>query len=288
MNQFLLLIALCSLSWFVYLYTNQSTELPKENIEAVEVIDFSKPNERSQKESRNQEYGSIYAGEPIKTTYPNKIKVLQNKGFVVGYDEKRKNPAWVAYKLSACEGKCFSGLKRPSRFQTDYRTRAKVEPSDYRRSGYDRGHMAPNYAISTHYGKEAQRQTFLMTNIVPQRRSLNGGIWREIESQIADEYSEKLEEVWVVTGPIYDDSIPDRFLRNGTEIPDGFYKIVLDEQNEKPRAMGYVIPQSVSKNANPSSFVVSVDDVEDKTGLDFFALLEDLVETEMEAKRVYL
>ncbi len=55
----------------------------------------------------------------------------------------------------------------------DTLTIAKVTHNDYTHSGYDRGHMAPNYAIATRYGQEAQKETFLMSNIVPQLGNLN-------------------------------------------------------------------------------------------------------------------
>ena len=95
------------------------------------------------KQSPSSDYDDkhLYGGIPVKTTYPNTVKVLRNKGFVLGYDEKRNNPAWVGYRVFKDEiGK---GDKRPSRFKVDTRTTSKVSHNDYTNSGYDRGTWHP-------------------------------------------------------------------------------------------------------------------------------------------------
>jgi endonuclease G len=290
------LIAFAFFGLFVYSYLNQSSSQAKEvkqEKEAVEVIDFSKESTVEGRNENSLAKDLIYAGEPIGTTYPHKITILKNEGFIVGYDEKRRNPAWVAYKVRSCiSGKrlvCYIGLKRPTRFMVDYRTITQVKAKEYNKSKYDRGHMAPNHAIALHYGKSAQQETFLMSNVIPQRPSLNRGVWKEIEHAISDDYAERLEEVWVFVGPIYDPKIPDKFLkRTGIEIPDRFYAVVLDELKGRPRAMAFVVPQSVSVNVDPSQFLVPVDEVEKQSGFDFFSGLDDSREEKMEREKVRL
>ena len=284
------LIAFAFFGLFVYSYLNQSSSQAKEvkqEKEAVEVIDFSKESSGKKTNITSISKGLLYAGEPIRTTYSNKITILKNQGFIVGYDEKRRNPAWVAYKVRSCiSGKslvCYIGLKRPTRFMVDYRTKAQVKAKEYNRSKYDRGHMAPNHAIALHCGENAQQETFLMSNVIPQRPGLNRGVWKEIEHAISDDYAERLEEVWVFVGPIYDPKIPDKFLKRiGIEIPDRFYAVVLDELKGRPRAMAFIVPQNVSINVDPSQFIVSVDEVEKQSGFDFFSDLDDALEEKME------
>ena len=72
-------------------------------------------------------------------------------------------------------------------FEVDPEAADCPTPDDYTRTGYDRGHMAPNYLIATRYGKVAQRETFLMSNIVPQTPELNRGPWRILEEKGIDE-----------------------------------------------------------------------------------------------------
>jgi len=223
----------------------------------------------------------IYAGMPV-ASIP--LTILQRTGYVVGYDERRRNPAWVAYRVPP--GDTNLNYDRPDQFDTDRETRAGVSHNDYTRSGYDRGHMAPNYAIATRYGSQAQRETFLMSNVVPQRPDLNRGPWRELEMDIAGRggLANRLGGVWVITGPIYDEQR--ETLRAGVEIPDAFYKIVIDEVNGYPRVLGFIMPQEATKGANPGDYLASVDRIERLTGLNFLSELEDGLEERIESAAV--
>src|SRR5690606_25500500 len=93
--------------------------------------------------------------------YETWFRILRNDGFILGYSDLRGNPLWVEYALTPPpENEPI--LKRPNRFETDWRSINRVNHDSYHRSGYDRGHMAPNYAISRLYGKQGQADSFLM------------------------------------------------------------------------------------------------------------------------------
>lgn len=227
----------------------------------------------------------IYAGKPQEINYPNNLTILQNQGFIIAYDQKRLNPAWVAYNLFEVSPDTVSP-KRPSSFREDERLRIQVSHRDYSHSGYDRGHMAPNYAIATRYGRQAQLQTFLMSNIAPQKHTLNAGIWEKLEKKIANDYANNLTEVWVFVGPIYEKNKPIRYLkRRKIQIPDAFFMIVIDEFKGQPRTLAFIMPQNVSaKEKSVQKFLVSIDQIETKTGFDFLSELEDNFENALEAK----
>ena len=91
------------------------------------------------------------------------------------------------------------------------------------------------------------------------------------------------EEVWIITGPVYDEH--KEALKSGVEIPDAFFKIIVDEQSGKPRVMAFMIDQNVSGSERFSQFLASVGFVEEETGLDFLAGLEDSVEDEIEGRK---
>jgi len=222
----------------------------------------------------------VYAGLPRATAA---VTVLSNKGYVVGYSDTRRNPLWVAYRVFRTNTTTIS--PRPARFSPDGRTQSTVSHDDYTRSGHDRGHMAPNYAIATRYGRAAQIETFLMSNICPQKPDLNRYAWKELEALVATRYANQLEEVWIICGPIFDDQIAK--LESGVEIPDAFYKIVVDEKDGKVRVLAFVMPQGVSsadKDMLPK-FLTSVDEVERQTGLNFLHELPDDVEDRVEAEQ---
>jgi endonuclease G len=207
-----------------------------------------------------------------------RLRVLENIGYVVGYDEKERNPAWVCYRLFRVSNP--ESLKRPSDFTVDTRTNSRVTHKDYTHSGYDRGHLAPNYGIVTRYGREAQLETFYMSNIVPQKAGLNRGIWRELEMKVAGDWANRLGEVWVITGTVYDHL--EEELQSGVEIPDAFYKIVIDEHNGNLRVCSFLIPESAT-NQSYERFLTSIDRIEELTGLDFLHELPDSGEDAIEA-----
>lgn len=208
------------------------------------------------------------------------LAVLRNQGFVVGYDEAGRIPAWVAYRVFKIDD--FHSPPRPSKFKADTRTYAQVAHGDYSKSGYDRGHLAPNYAIATRYGRAAQLETFLMSNIAPQRPGLNRRAWKDVEMAVARFHGQSCGEVWVVTGPINGKN-PQR-LPSGVVIPEAFYKIVVDESEKGLRVLPFVFPQEFRHRQWPRRHLVSVDEIEKATGLDFFSKLPDGIEDRLESQ----
>lgn len=218
-----------------------------------------------------------FAGVPVGSS---PVKLLRNVGYLVGYDETRMNPAWVAYHLEFGEGQATS--ERPETFDVDRRTRARVDHYDYSNSGYDRGHMAPNYVIDAVFGQGAQQETFLMSNIVPQRPELNQGPWKEFEQVVANRYLEDYRELWVLTGPIYRE--PVQHFPSGVAIPTAFFKIVVDVvEPTGVRALALVLEQNVADSGKMSQHLVTIDEIEAATGLDFLSLLDDEAELALEA-----
>jgi endonuclease G len=207
-------------------------------------------------------------------------RVFRNDGFIVGYSEQKANPLWVMYKIQNRPSHPQK-LKRPSKFSADMRSLRYISHEDYTRSGYDRGHMAPNFAMSVLHGKSAQKQSFLMTNITPQKANLNQKIWQTLEIKEYNEYASRYDTLWVVTGPIFDDD--HTYLSSAhIEIPDSFYKIFLGIKGEKLDAFCYIIPQNVKGFESLENFKVSIDTIEKLTGWDFFWKLEDDVENRLE------
>ena len=84
-----------------------------------------------------------------------------------------------------------------------------------------------------------------MANIVPQKPDLNRRIWRMLEERVAKKYAIDFEEVWIITGPVYDENR--EALKSGVEIPDAFFKIIVDEVSGNPRVLAFVIDQDVRR-----------------------------------------
>ena len=224
--------------------------------------------------------GPLYGGIPDASARKNRVRVLENEGYVCGYSDALRSPLWVSYRLFDKAGTTSAG-ERPSDFDIDGRTMAKVRSDEYTRSGYDRGHLAPNYAISRCYGRKAQLGTFLMSNVIPQRHEMNAGLWRHLEERAAVNYSGRFGEVWVMTGPIF--TSEPKTIGKGVPVPDACFKIMIDETEGKIRTQAFVVPQDVAAGASLNQYLVSIDEVERLTKLDFLPGLKDEVESKIES-----
>ena len=225
--------------------------------------------------------GAVFGGEPERTSFPHDIRVLHNTAYTVGYCDDLDDPAWVCYRVFDMPGHVVPP-KRPEGFFMDTRTAARVEPGDYIGGGYDRGHMAPNYAIGTRFGKQAQEETFLMSNVCPQRHRLNAGLWKDMETRIVDNYTGRYGQVWVIDGPVFGPEDRLRRLRNKVPVPEAFYMIVIQSHEGGVRAEGMVIDQEAPSSGSLDNYVVSIGDIEHRTGLNFFPKLEPQAQTQLE------
>ena len=147
---------------------------------------------------------------------------------------------------------------------------------------FDRGHMTPNAAIAHCFGAEAQHETFLLSNICPQAPNLNQKVWEHLEQKELV-YANEAGNVWIVDGPIFSDldpaqPHPPRKLRSGIEIPEAFYKILVEDRSGGKgtdiRTFAVIMPQTVKGTESPAQYVRSIQDIETRTGLEFLWKLE--------------
>ena len=151
---------------------------------------------------------------------------------------------------------------------------------DYSNSGYDRGHMSP--AGDMKWAEEAMNQSFLMTNICPQNHNLNMGSWNRLEIKIRD-WAYQLGRVIVATGPIFD-------YPNGTigkevqvAVPTAFFKVIFSPDPANRRMIAFIMSNAQGAKNKLRESATTVDEVEQRTGLDFFSALDDDEEASLEA-----
>jgi endonuclease G len=211
-------------------------------------------------------------------------RVLRNDGFLVGWSDVRVNPLWVSYLLHEVENPRAG--PRPD-FRQDWRTLWPIAADSYFGSGYDRGHLAPNYAIAAVHGRQAQQQSFLMSNISPQRPDLNRRLWQRLEEVVIDRFVPRFGVVQVITGPVF----AERFFDSVTnrvglvEVPVAFYKIIVVPADE-PMALAFIMPQEVRGDEPLDDYLVSIDEVEARTGMNFFPHLPEQVAEVLEGEVV--
>jgi endonuclease G len=193
-------------------------------------------------------------------------ELILHQHYALSYLEKYEQAQWVAYELTTEE------LNVPRVPRTDWfyaddavKTQSAVH-RDYSNSGFTRGHLAP--AADMAFDTLAMRESFYMSNISPQQRAFNGGIWRELEELVRD-WARDAGSLYVVTGPVLNDDLKDRIGGNEVVVPESFYKVLFDQTSEKPRGIAFVVPNERSDRPL-MTYAVSIDAVEALTGIDFF------------------
>ena len=210
------------------------------------------------------------------------------------YRESYEQAEWSAYCLT--EEELEKNAKRSDDFRADPEiSTGSATPADYKKSGYDRGHLSP--AADFAFSDKAMSETFYMSNMSPQKGSLNRGIWKDLESEVRL-WAKSFGRVYVVSGPILEKPAEayESIGENHVTVPEFYYKVILapvyedDEDRKSPEdadsvlAMAYIFPNEKCEGTL-DDYTVTVDEVESRTGLDFFALFEDSVENEIEGKR---
>lgn len=207
--------------------------------------------------------------------------VVHHHAYSLEYSEADEQPRWVAYMMcrSRLDGPYHRKNTPGCQFHADNAVRTQsAKPADYKGSGYSRGHLVP--AADMKWDSLAQVETFLFSNISPQRDSFNSGVWNRMEMQVR-RWTEQYDTIYIVTGPLLADGDTARIGDNRVTVPTAFYKaIYIPALNQ---AVGFLIPHEKSK-AHLSTFAMTLDELEDKTGIDFFAGMEDedAIEASME------
>ncbi len=214
--------------------------------------------------NRHKTYTWIFAfrnhkklGAPCKTDL-----VLDRDGYSLGYSFERKSALWASYVIS--KGSIGIDVDRSQDFDPDpdIPEEYRVQPDDFRNTGYDKGHQAPSAAID--FSRKSNDQTFLMSNIVLQDPKLNRQAWGRLEGMIRS-WTHTKGKLLVITGPLYGDS-PE--LVNDIPVPERFYKIVYSFEHE--RAIGFIFPNEPVKGSQIWEHAMSVEEVENETGYQFF------------------
>ena len=225
----------------------------------------------------------VESGKTIKTTtneyfLPTSTtkQVVHHQNYSLSYSEKHEQAEWVAYELKAAH-LSKTNYKRPY-FEIDNAVKTKAAHwRNYKKSGFDKGHLCP--AGDRKFTKTAHDETFLTSNISPQKHSFNAGVWNRLEQKVRY-WAKKNNGVFVVTGGILENNLK----TIGSEkvaIPNQFYKIILDYSEPKTKVIAFLFPHKESKKSL-QSFVTSIDKIEQLTDIDFFPSLADDLESKLE------
>lgn len=270
-KSFMLIIIAVGLTYMIIQYFNTNNTLQKPE----STDDFV----------YNMEISGIDYIEPEKRYYlPSSTTglLIHHKYYSLSYYEKYEIAEWVSYVLTK-ESLRISNVERAKRFKNDIKVKSRSAIYyDYSGSGYSRGHLAP--AGDMAFNDEAMQESFFMSNITPQKKAFNGGIWNELEQNVRN-WAWKSNTLYIATGPVLGKhSIIKQIGKNNVGVPKYFYKVLLDIEDPERKGIGFLIPNKLSTR-HLREYVVTIDSIEKLTGINFFKdLLTDIEENKLESK----
>lgn len=192
--------------------------------------------------------------------------LLHYDAFDVYFNRSRGIANCACYELVINE---LNGTaERSGEFMPDPSVKGCPSPADYAGSGMDRGHLVP--AADLKWNPEAMRQSFYLTNICPMHKALNEGGWSKLEEKVR-EWTARDSVLLVFTGPVINEG--DTTLASGrVAVPSAYYKVIMAPCVRPQRAIAFIYPNGHS-GGRLRQYAVSVDEVECRTGLDFFPTL---------------
>lgn len=271
---------------------------------------ITKSNESQSEDNKNYKgnlnHDYLYLTDSLCTSAPlsdRSEQIICRKAYILSYNKETKLPNWVAWRLTGehtdgpfsrkgvpyydesgnaigissfsddiVRGDYFIDMDVPS-------PRQEHVDWDQHPTSIDHGHMCP--AADCKWDKGVMNQSFLLTNLCPQDHDLNGGDWDHLEKKCRT-WAKRYGEIYIVAGPIFENDEKRYFGINIIPIPDAFFKVILCTSG-KPKALGFIFPNNGIHHAL-QNYVLTVDKVENTTGIDFFPALPDDIENDVEAK----
>lgn len=235
-----------------------------------------------QNTSDNKQFSEVAQPDTVAFNYlpiPTTKQIVKHQFYTLSYHEKHEQAEWVAYHLE--ENQLINAnFKRPYFVQDNKVVTKSADWRNYKKSGYDKGHLCP--AADREFSQVAYNETFLTSNIAPQLHDFNAGIWNRLE-QKTRYWAKKHKSVYVITGGILTDDLPSIGAEQ-VSVPKYFYKILMNNSDGDYKMIAFLIPHQKTDKAL-YEYVVTVDEIEKKTGIDFFPALPNSIENRLESQR---
>jgi endonuclease G len=219
---------------------------------------------------------SYYSQEIALPGHPSSSFVIHRSNYSLAYDARNRNPAWVYEHLTA-ESIKGNANRSHSDFKEDEQipNSLRATLTDYKGSGFDRGHMAP--AADHRSSPEAMTDTFYLTNMCPQCPQFNRGYWAKLEKHVRD-LTKEYQNVYVVTGPLYlplQEADGKRYVKyqvigqNDVAVPTHFFKVItLENWQGAIEKRAYILPnQEISSKIPLDQFKTTIQKVERAAGM---------------------
>ena len=213
--------------------------------------------------------------------------------FIIEWDDNKKAQRWTAYTMHRTTG-CYpgsAGRNEDFKEDTSIPSMFRSTLADYRGSGFDRGHLCPS--ADRQRTVAVNQETFVLSNMHPQCHNFNAGIWEKMEDKLRKwvKASNAATDTFYVVkgGTIEDGQVEDQTIgSNHLPIPHYFFMAILMKNNTAGNG-GYKAIAFWSEHHYEdrsadalTSYVISVRQLEQKTGIDFFCNLPDDIENAVE------
>jgi endonuclease G len=204
-------------------------------------------------------------------------QVITRKHYSLSYNEHHEVANWVAYPLGHAHIK--NCVDRADAFRADPMvTTGSASLEDYKGSNFDRGHLLP--AGDMKFDREAMRDTFYLSNMTPQSANFNRGRWKTMENLVRA-WALKYNNLLVVTGPILENNLPTIGNQNRVSVPIEYYKVIVVKKGNSYEGIGFLLNVNVPYN-DLSLYALSINQIEERSGIDFFSFLKDSEEEQIE------
>ncbi|WP_348825302.1 DNA/RNA non-specific endonuclease [Flavobacterium aestuarii] len=209
------------------------------------------------------------------------MSIIRHKHYFLSYSEEHEQAEWTAYYLTG-RSQHQHHYERPYFKQDPLVDTESAHWRNYRDTGYDKGHLVP--AADMKFSSDAYIETFYTSNVAPQNRDFNAGIWNRLEQKVRY-WADKYTALFIVTGSILHDNL----IRIGEEevsVPDYFFKIVVRVENNGLNMISFLIPNAKS-DAPLYKFATTIDQIEQITGIDFNQKLMERIEEKIQKELSY-
>lgn len=186
---------------------------------------------------------------PIEKDCPSEL--IKHLAYYVCYNSITKNPYWVSYRLNSELTK--DTCERSGSFKQDPDCPDTVKPINYK--DYDIGHMMP--AEDAELVLEWMIETFYTSNVCPQRREYNRGIYKRVENLVR-QFAMSGRDLVVTQGPLFEDENPIYIGPDKVRVPSAFFKFIYDVKTKE--GLAFIIPHK-RQSGDLKQLIVSIDEL---------------------------
>lgn len=219
--------------------------------------------------------------------------------YSVEWDTVKRSNRWSAYEMYSSNRESHTSrysIDRQRDYWNWYNNQYPTDPDlhcstawtsgdgdPFMGSGYDHGHLCPS--ADRLNSRTSNIQTFYLTNMMPQLKGFNAGVWENMENWVRNQIKVgSRDTLFIVKGGTIDNASQIKSTKvHGMIIPKYYYMALLMKNSSGYRAMGFWVEHKESNDANLAKYVVNIDTLEQLTGIDFFCNLPDNTEEHVES-----